>query len=104
MKILHLNGNNFSAEISSHGVIAVDFWAPWCGPCRALSPIMEQVASEVGPGVAVAKLDIDECPELAEKFGVQSIPTVVFFKNGAEVRRFVGLATKADILATINSL
>jgi thioredoxin 1 len=65
---------------------------------------MEQVASEVGPDVAVAKLDIDECPELAEKFGIQSIPTVVFFKNGAEVRRFVGLVTKADILAAINSL
>jgi thioredoxin 1 len=65
---------------------------------------MEQVASEVGPDVAIAKLDIDECPELAKRFEVQSIPTVVFFKNGAEIRRFVGLMTKANILAVINSL
>ncbi|MDR3273976.1 MAG: thioredoxin [Puniceicoccales bacterium] len=102
--MLHLNSSNFEAEVSSNRLVVVDFWAPWCGPCRALGPTMEEVSSEVEPGVAVAKLDIDECPELAEKFGVQSIPTVIFFKNGVEVKRFVGLATKADILASINSM
>ncbi|MDR2721154.1 MAG: thioredoxin [Puniceicoccales bacterium] len=102
--MLHLNSISFDVEVPSRRVVVVDFWAPWCGPCRALSPVMEQVASEVGPDVAIAKLDIDECPELAKRFEVQSIPTVVFFKNGAEIRRFVGLMTKANILAVINSL
>jgi thioredoxin 1 len=65
---------------------------------------VEQVASEVGPNVSIGKLDIDECPELAEKLGIQSIPTVIFFKDGAEVKRIVGLSTKADILAAIDSM
>jgi thioredoxin 1 len=102
--MLHLNDSNFEAEISSNALVVADFWAPWCGPCRALGPIIEQVADEVGPEISVAKINIDENSELANRFGVQSIPTIIFFKNGIEVRRSVGLSTKADILATINSL
>jgi thioredoxin 1 len=102
--MLHLNSLNFANEIKASRLVVVDFWAPWCGPCRALGPIVEQVASEVGPNVSVAKLDIDESPELAEKLGIQSIPTVIFFKDGAEVKRIVGLSTKADILAAIDSM
>ncbi|MDR0679927.1 MAG: thioredoxin [Puniceicoccales bacterium] len=102
--MLHLNSLNFANEIKSNRLVVVDFWAPWCGPCRALGPIVEQVASEVGPDVAIGKLDIGECPELAEKLGIQSIPTVIFFKDGAEVKRIVGLSTKADILAAIDSM
>lgn len=102
--MLHLSSLNFANEIRSSHLVVVDFWAPWCGPCRALGPIVEQVASEVGPNVSIGKLDIDECPELAEKLGIQSIPTVIFFKDGAEVKRIVGLSTKADILAAIDSM
>ncbi|MDR0595195.1 MAG: thioredoxin [Puniceicoccales bacterium] len=102
--MLHLSSLNFANEIRSSRLVVVDFWAPWCGPCRALGPIVEQVASEVGPNVSIGKLDIDECPELAEKLGIQSIPTVIFFKDGAEVKRIVGLSTKADILAAIDSM
>ncbi|MDR1255418.1 MAG: thioredoxin [Puniceicoccales bacterium] len=102
--MLHLSCSDFADKISASRFVVVDFWAPWCGPCRALAPIIEQVASEVEPGVTIAKVDIDESPELAEKFGVQSIPTVIFFKDGTEVRRSVGLATKADILAAISSM
>jgi thioredoxin 1 len=102
--MLHLNDSNFEAEISSKALVVVDFWAPWCGPCRALGPIIEQVADEVGPGISVAKVNIDESSELAGRFEVQSIPTIIFFKNGTEVRRSVGVSTKADILATIGSL
>lgn len=102
--MLHLHDGNFDTELGSHTVFVVDFWAPWCGPCRALGPIIEQVATEVPNDVVIAKVNIDECPGLADRFQVQSIPTVIFFKNGKEVKRSVGLSTKADLLSAIGSL
>lgn len=102
--MLHLHEGNFDDAIGSHRVVVVDFWAPWCGPCRALGPIIEQIAEEVSDGVAVAKVNIDESPGLADRFRVQSIPTVVYLKDGKEVNRSVGLSTKTDILSIINSL
>jgi thioredoxin 1 len=102
--MLNLNDSNFESWVSSGHLAVVDLWAPWCGPCRALIPIIEQVANELGHGVAIAKLNVDECPAIAEKLNVTSIPTLIFFKNGAEIKRSVGSQTKADILATINSL
>jgi thioredoxin 1 len=96
-----LDAASFDAGVGN-GRAMVDFWAPWCGPCRALAPVIEQIAQEVGDGAVVAKVNIEESPELAEKFGVQSIPTLIFFKNGAECGRMVGMATKADILANLN--
>ncbi|MDE6431836.1 MAG: thioredoxin [Opitutales bacterium] len=102
--MLHLDEGNFDTEVNSRKIIVIDFWAPWCGPCRALGPIIEQIANEVSGDIAVAKINIDECPGLAERFQVQSIPTVVFLKDGQEVNRSVGLSTKADLLSVINSL
>ncbi len=102
--MLHLNESNFDSEVKNYEVIVVDFWAPWCGPCRALGPIIEQLAEEVPQGVAIAKVNIDECPDLAARFQVQSIPTLIFMKGGVEVKRSVGVSTKADILSSINSL
>lgn len=102
--MLHLDEGNFDTEVNSRKIIVIDFWAPWCGPCRALGPIIEQIANEVAGNIAVAKINIDECPGLAERFQVQSIPTVVFLKDGQEVNRSVGLSTKADLLSVINSL
>lgn len=102
--MLHLNNGNFDSEISSHEKVVVDFWAPWCGPCRALGPIVEQVSAEIPADIIIAKVNIDEVPELAERFNVQSIPTIIFFKNGTESKRSVGLVTKTDIISIIEAL
>ncbi|MDR3143939.1 MAG: thioredoxin [Puniceicoccales bacterium] len=99
-----LDGTNFDDALRQSPIVVVDFWAPWCGPCRAMSPVIEQVADEIGQLALVAKINIDDAPDLAERFDVMSIPTVIFFKQGNEVKRTSGMATKADIVATINSL
>ena len=97
MSLEHLTQENFD-EKTSKGTVLVDFFATWCGPCRMLSPILEQVADEVGEDVRLYKVDIDECLDIAKKFGVTSVPTMVVLKDGAEVQRLIGLRQKAQIL------
>lgn len=87
MKIL--NQNNFKHEISN-GVVVVDMYADWCGPCRALSPILQEMDGKI-EGVTFAKLNVDEANSIASEYGVVSIPTVIIFKNGQEVNRIIGL-------------
>ncbi|MDR1595320.1 MAG: thioredoxin [Puniceicoccales bacterium] len=99
-----LDKTGFWNAVNSRGVVVVDFWAPWCGPCRALAPIMEQVSQEIGNFAIVAKMSVDECPEIAEEFGILSIPTLIYFKNGKEIKRTTGMVTKADILSNATSL
>jgi thioredoxin 1 len=91
---LHLTKNNFDEKIKS-GVALVDFWAQWCGPCRMAGPVIDELAEEYKDKLAVAKVDVDSEPEVAEKFGVMSIPTVILFKDGQEVGRQIGFAGKA---------
>ena len=79
----------------------VDFWAPWCGPCRALAPTIEELAFELSGKILVAKLDVDQNPRIAEKFEVFSIPTVILIKDGCEVDRIVGLCPKKQYTAVI---
>jgi thioredoxin 1 len=96
-----LTDSNFKDEISS-GLVLVDFWAAWCGPCRMLGPIIEEVAGEA-EGVTVGKLNVDENPQTAQQFQVMSIPTVILFKDGEPVERMVGLRPKEAYLEAIEA-
>lgn len=80
-EILHINDETFDQTVNSDTTVFVDFWAPWCGPCRMVSPVVDEIASERGD-IKVGKVNVDEQPELAAQFGVMSIPTLVVMKNG----------------------
>ena len=100
MSVLALNKSNFDETLNTEKTVLVDFWAPWCGPCRMLSPIVDQVAEE-NPDLVVAKVNVDEEPELAQRFGVMSIPTLVVIKDGEVVNRSMGARPKNAILAML---
>jgi thioredoxin 2 len=95
----------FSAEVERASVpVLVDLWAPWCGPCRMLSPILEDIAAEMGGQVRIAKLNIDENPATANRFNIQSIPALLFFRGGREVDRMVGVRPKGEITRRLEQL
>ncbi len=102
MNIINLNKENFNETINREGLVLVDFWAAWCGPCKMFAPILDKVAAECDDSVSICKLNIDEAPEIAEQHNVLSIPTVVLFKNGKEITRSVGVSSKDTILKMIN--
>lgn len=103
MAVKHITKHNFKEEVlEKEGTVLVDFWASWCGPCRMLSPIVDQVAKEVEDQAVVAKVNIDEQPELAEALGIMSIPTLMVFKNGKNVEKSVGLKSKSAILGMVS--
>lgn len=91
MSVLHLNESEFNAKIPASSLAMVDFWATWCGPCRMLAPVIEQLGAQYEGKVVVGKVDTDEQPALAMQFGIMSIPTVILFKDGKEVERKVGV-------------
>jgi len=99
---IHLTEQNFDeALVATRGLVMVDFWADWCGPCRAIAPVLEELASEAG--VTLMTVNVDENPGLAARYGIRSIPTIVFFKEGAVVDRVVGAAPKAVLQSIVNA-
>ena len=97
MAIVNLSDQTFSAEVKEKSIVLVDFWAPWCGPCKMIAPLLDELDNEVGDTVQIAKVNVDENPETASLFGVMSIPTLILFKNGEVVDKQVGMNSKESL-------
>ncbi len=101
--IKSIDDAHFNAEvIESKGLVLVDFWAEWCGPCKMIAPVLEQIASELGSKIKIVKVNVDNNPQSPSQYGVRSIPNLILFKNGAVVGNKVGVLTKSQLLAFIN--
>ena len=101
---LEVTDANFQALLAEGTPLVVDFWAPWCGPCKMMLPIVDELAAQYEGKVRVGKLNVDENPDTCEAFGIMSIPTMLFFKNGELVNRHVGAAPKAELVKAIDQL
>jgi len=98
-----LTDSNFNQEVDKYPLLVVDFWAPWCGPCRMVTPVIEQLAKELAGKVVFGKVNVDENPRIASAFGIQSIPTITIFKNGKAVDGFVGAVSKSQMQSKIKA-
>ena len=102
MSVISLNSKNFEEEVlNSRTPVLIDFWATWCGPCKMMGPVVEEIAESIGNNAKICKVNIDECPELATKYNVMSIPTFIAIKNGSETGRTVGVQSKDELLKLI---
>ena len=102
MDVLHVTQENFEEEVVKSEVpVIVDFWAPWCGPCKMVAPIIEEIARDYSDKVKVGKINVDEQSSLAVKYGIQSIPTVILFKKGEVVQKIVGYRPKESYVALL---
>lgn len=98
MSVIQLTSENFEQEVGKSRVpVLVDFWASWCGPCKMMGPVVEQIAQDMGESARVCKINIDEQPELASQYNVMSIPTFILFKDGKEVNRTIGAMPKEEL-------
>jgi thioredoxin 1 len=102
--ILTVTDKEFEAQAKAHPRLLVDFWAEWCGPCRMIAPILEELAGEYADRLKVGKLNVDENREIAARFGIRSIPTILLFRDGVRVDQIVGAHPKATIRAKIDQL
>ena len=100
---MEFNKSNFDSEVIKSDVpVLVDFWAPWCGPCKMIGPIIEELSGEFDGKAKIGKVNVDDNQELAGSFGIRGIPTVMLFKGGEVVNQFVGLKPKEDLVAALN--
>jgi len=102
MAIVNISDQTFKDEVETGGTVLVDFWAPWCGPCRMIAPVLEELDKEIGDQVKIAKLNVDENPESASRFGVMSIPTLIVFKDGQPVDKVIGFQPKDSLKSVIS--
>ena len=103
-EIVNLNKESFSAATSATDkTVVVDFWAPWCGPCKALAPVLDEVASELGDAVSIYKVNVDENTELAQEHGVRSIPTLLVYKGGSLSESILGIKTKDELIDIVQA-
>ena len=102
MSVKHLNTAEFDAAVDAAPLAVVDFWATWCGPCRMLAPIIAEIAEENAGKIKVCKVDVDEQPDLASRFRISSIPTLLVFKDGEMTASSLGYQPKEDVLALLN--
>ncbi len=101
--VMAFDSSNFDSEVVNSDVpVLVDFWAPWCGPCKMIGPIIEELSTEFGDKVKIGKVNVDDNQELAGKFGIRGIPTVMLFKGGEVANSFVGLRPKEDLAQALN--
>lgn len=101
--IANLDSSSFSTTISSDQPVLVDFWAPWCGPCKAIAPILEEIATELDGKLTIGKVNVDENEAISAEYGVRAIPTLLLFKGGSVVEQIVGMTSKDALLEKINS-
>lgn len=102
MAVSQTTDQTFAADVEQGGLVLVDFWAPWCGPCRMVAPVLDQLAEEFAGKVKIVKLNVDENPETSSRFGVMSIPTLLLFKDGQVVDKIVGYQPKENFVNMLN--
>ncbi len=102
-KITELDSSNFDSTVTGASApVVVDFWAPWCGPCKAIAPILEELADELGDAVKICKVNVDNNSEIASKYEIRAIPTILIFKDGSVADTVVGLTSKDDLKAKLS--
>jgi thioredoxin 1 len=101
---LHLTGPAFDEMVNGGGPVLVDFWAPWCGPCRALVPVLDEIAKELAGQATIRKVNVEADPAIADRFGVKALPSLLFFKNGALTQTLVGAVPKKIIVERLTAL
>ena len=102
--IREITDDNFKEELAGAGAVLVDFWAPWCGPCRMIAPVVEEIARKYEGRLKVAKVNVDENPLLASKYNIMGIPTLGFFKNGELVDQVVGVASQSQLESVVEKV